>query len=234
MLSALLTLALKLGLLQSLFGFTSRKLTYYPVSVLWCCAVAAFVESELKTCILVAALEIDPHGAVVARAAVATVAAVASQMLTYILLSYGEPGSLFPCCGSSDDDEQGGDSDTQPIDLLGAAVRELRNGLVDPRPVPVVSLRCCIESATVLVCYSDAATVAIKPLVLVGEEAEAAAQIEAEIRDTELSLLQEQAAEENPAELPLIGDHELSLKILGALLGLFIISIEGLPEPAPG
>ena len=213
LLSGLLTLTLKLGLLQSLFGFTSRKLTYYPISVLWCCAVAAFVESELKVCILVAALEVEPHAAVVAKAAVATVAAVGSQMLTYILLGWGEPGSLFPCCGSEDHDEDSA-SDAQPIDLLSATVRELRNGLIDPKSVPVVSLRCCLASASVLVTYSDATTITVKPLVLVGEEAEAAAQTEADIRDTELSLLEEQAAEENPAELPLIGDHELSLKML--------------------
>ena len=40
-LSALVTLALKVGLLESAVGVPRRKVIYYPVSVMWCCAVAA-------------------------------------------------------------------------------------------------------------------------------------------------------------------------------------------------
>jgi hypothetical protein len=40
-LSALLTLVLKIGLLQSAAGVPRRKIVYYPVSVMWCCAVVA-------------------------------------------------------------------------------------------------------------------------------------------------------------------------------------------------
>ena len=40
-LSALVTLALKVGLLQGFVGLPRRKIVYYPVSVMWCCAVVA-------------------------------------------------------------------------------------------------------------------------------------------------------------------------------------------------
>jgi hypothetical protein len=40
-LSGLVTLALKAGLLQTAVGLSPRKIVYYPVSVLWCCAIAA-------------------------------------------------------------------------------------------------------------------------------------------------------------------------------------------------
>jgi hypothetical protein len=165
----------------------------------------------------VAALDVNPHDAIVAKAAIATVAAVTSQMLTYVLLAWGEPGSFFPCC--VDDNEQAEedavmDSATQPIDLLVAAVRELRNGLVAPSPEPVVSLRCCDDRRSICVGYRDGSCSTVRPKVLSGAQAEDAASMEAAIRETELSLLEEQAVEENPAELPLTDDHEQSLRLL--------------------
>jgi hypothetical protein len=176
-----------------------------------------FVEAELKTCILVALLEADSHDANIAKATIAAVAAVTSQMLAYVVLAWNEPGSFFPCC--ADDSEGGGEGaveegDVQAIDLLVAAVRELRNGLVLPNPMPVASLRCCDDRQSVCVCYSDGSCSTVRPQILGGVEAENAAHMEAEIRETELSLLAEQAAEENPAELPLADSHEQSLRLL--------------------
>ena len=120
-----------------------------------------------------AALDVNPHDAIVAKAAIATVAAVTSQMLTYVLLAWGEPGSFFPCC--VDDNEQAEedavmDSATQPIDLLVAAVRELRNGLVAPSPEPVVSLRCCDDRRSVCVGYRDGSCSTVRPKVLSGAQ----------------------------------------------------------------
>ena len=40
-LAALVTLALKVGVLETAVGIPRRKIVYYPVSVLWCCAVVA-------------------------------------------------------------------------------------------------------------------------------------------------------------------------------------------------
>lgn len=188
-----------------------------PVIVLYGRLHHRFVESELKTCILVALLEVESHDAIIAKATIATVATVTSQMLAYVVLAWHEPGSFFPCC--VDDSENGGeeatdDDDVQSIDLLVAAVRELRNGLVSPSPVPVTSLRCCDDRKSVCVCYSDGSCCIVQPQMLTGAEAEDAARIEAGIRETESSLLAEQATEENPAELPLSDSHEQSLRLL--------------------
>ena len=164
-----------------------------------------------------ALLEVDSDDAIIAKATIVTVAAVSSQMLAYVVLAWHEPGSFFPCC--VDDSENGGeeateDCDVQSIDLLVAAVRELRNGLVSPSPVPVTSLRCCDDRKSVRVCYSDGSCCLIRPQMLTGADAEDAARMEAAIRETELSLLAEQATEENPAELPLADRHEQSLRLL--------------------
>ena len=125
----------------------------------------------------------------------------------------------------------------QPIDLLVSAARELRNGLVRPAsPLPiVVSLRCCARGSGVLVVYQDGQTQIMRPLVAVSGSAAAheATRMDADIRGTENRLHAEQAGEENPAELPLTGDSELSLKLMDRALAWLRCDVVGDIESMP-
>ena len=80
---------------------STKFLPWYPISILYCSAVASYVESHLQVCVIVTVLNAAPSEMHLFKTLLVLLSSILTHIFTFVILGMNEKGRWCPLCSTS-------------------------------------------------------------------------------------------------------------------------------------